>query len=298
MPQLQRRTAGSFLRGLAVVFTVFVIVSLSGCVQVPISAEMILQPKPSVTPGSFSHPTASLEEFFFTAEDGTSINAWYLSQPEAESTVLFFGGYGFYLVQSNDYLDAFLRNNVNAMMWDYRGYGRSGGEPTVERMKADALRAYEVLRERYNTDPSEIVLHGHSLGSFVASYVAHERPVAGVVLESPITEPEDWTKTVVPWYLRLLLRFNIAEEVADEDNRRRLAEVKAPLLLLAGGEDFVAPAALAEELHERAGSSWKELTVIEEGSHSDLMTFPAYDRDYRRLLEQARQYRIGAEDEG
>ncbi len=268
--------------------TALAFLSLSGCVQVPISADTILQPKPSVTPGSFSHAEASLEEFFFDAEDGTSINAWYLSQPDAESTVLFFGGYGFYLVQSTDYLDVFLRNKVNAMLWDYRGYGRSGGEPTVERMKADALRAYEVLRERYRVDPSSIVLHGHSLGSFVASYLAHERPVSGLILESPITEPEDWAKTVVPWYLRLLLRFDVADEVADEDNRERLAEVEAPLLLIAGGEDFVAPTELAEQLYDHSASRRKRLAVIEEGSHSNLMTFPDYDPDYAWLLSQAR----------
>jgi pimeloyl-ACP methyl ester carboxylesterase len=251
---------------------------------VPITAEAILQPKPSVTPETFEHPTAELEEFFFEAADGTLLNAWYLTRPNAEATVLFFGGYGFYLVQSTDYLDAFLKHNVNVMLWDYRGYGRSEGEPTVETMKSDALRAYEVLLSRPGVSPETTILHGHSLGTFVASYLADEREIGGLVLESPITEPEDWTRTAVPWYLRLLLRFNIGQDVAKEDNRERLRRVDVPLLLLAGGKDIVAPAALAESLHEVSASEAKRLTVIEEGNHPDLMTFPVYHEGYEWLL--------------
>jgi hypothetical protein len=223
------------------------------------------------------------------------LNAWYLTQPGAEATVLFFGGYGFYLVQSTDYLDAFLDHNVNVMMWDYRGYGRSGGEPSVATMKSDALRAYEVLQGRPGVSPETTILHGHSLGTFVASHVADERPVGGLVLESPITAPEDWTRTVVPWYLRLLLRFNIGEDVAMEDNRERLARIDAPLLLIAGGEDIVAPAALAESLHEAAGSAAKRLIVIEQGNHPDLMTFPQYHDGYEWLLTRLFESRVSEE---
>lgn len=274
-------------RAVVPAFVLALVLVLSGCVQVPISAEAILQPKASVTPASFSHPEASLEEFFFTGRDGTEINAWYLSRPDAEATVLFFGGYGFYLVQSTDYLSVFLDQGVNAMLWDYRGYGRSEGEPTVETMKADALRAYDELVARYADGGSPIILHGHSLGTFVASYVASERQVDGVVLESPITQPEDWAKTVVPWYLRLLLRFDIDAGIRDEDNRRRLSTVQAPLLLLAGGEDFIAPVALAERLYENAASEEKRMTVLEEGGHADLMTFPRYQESYRWLISRA-----------
>ena len=276
-----------FVRHAVVAVLVSIVLSvLSGCVQVPISADAILQPKPSVTPASFSHPEAELEEFFFEGEDGTQLNAWYLSRPGAERTVLFFGGYGFYLVQSTQYLDTFLEQGVNAMLWDYRGYGRSEGEPTVETMKSDAERAYQAVRERYGAAPEELILHGHSLGTFVAAHVADGRPVGGLVLESPITAPEDWTRTVVPWYLRLLLRFNIAEDVANEDNRRRLARIGAPTLLIAGGADIVAPQALAETLYEHSAAARKELLVVPEGNHADLMTFPEYGRAYRRLLDR------------
>ncbi len=268
---------------------------LGGCVEVPITAEAILQPKPSVTPQTFEHPTAELEELFFEAEDGTLLNAWFLTQPNAEATVLFFGGYGFYLVQSTDYLDAFLKHNVNVMLWDYRGYGRSGGEPTVELMKSDALRAYEVLLGRPGVSPETTILHGHSLGTFVASYLADEREVGGLVLESPITEPKHWTRTVVPWYLRLLLRFNIGQDVANENNRERLRRVNVPVLLLGGGEDLVAPSALAEALHKASASEAKRLIVIEEGNHGDLMTFPAYHDGYDWLLTRLFELRVSRE---
>ncbi|MFW5785783.1 MAG: alpha/beta hydrolase [bacterium] len=259
---------------------------LSGCVQVPISGDAILQPKPSVTPAGFAHPEAELEEFFFDGEDGTQLNAWYLSQPDAERTVLFFGGYAFYMVQSTQYLDAFLEQGVNAMLWDYRGYGRSEGEPTVQTMKSDAERAYQVVRERYGVPPDSLILHGHSLGTFVAAHVADKEPVGGLILESPITAPKDWTRTVVPWYLRLLLRFDISEDVVNEDNRRRLETIEVPTLLIAGGRDIVAPTGLAETLYKHSAARARELLVIPDGNHDDLMSFPDYHQAYRRLLDR------------
>ncbi len=260
------------------------LLSLTACVKIPLSADTVFQPKPSVSPSHFEHATATLEDFFFASTDGTAINAWYLKQPGAEQTILFFGGYGFYLVQSSEYLEVFLRHGVNALLWDYRGYGRSEGKPSVAAVKADALRAYDALRERYAVPAATIVLHGHSLGTFLATYVAGQREVAGVILESPVTAAEDWVQTTVPWYLRMFLRFQIADELAGEDNRTRVAELTAPLLLLAGDEDKVAPPHMAETLYELASSADKTLEVIAAGEHNGLMAKPAYQAAYARFL--------------
>ena len=260
------------------------LLSLTACVKIPLSADTVFQPKPSVSPSHFEHATATLEDFFFASTDGTAINAWYLKQPGAEQTILFFGGYGFYLVQSSEYLEVFLRHGVNALLWDYRGYGRSEGKPSVAAVKADALRAYDALRERYAVPAATIVLHGHSLGTFLATYVAGQREVAGVILESPVTAAEDWVQTTVPWYLRMFLRFQIADELAGEDNRTRVAELTAPLLLLAGDEDQVAPPHMAETLYELASSADKTLEVIAAGEHNGLMAKPAYQAAYARFL--------------
>ena len=269
----------------AAVAVTAVVLAVSSCVPVPITEDTLFQPKESVTIRTFDHPTAELEEVFFASEDGTRINAWYLSQPEAEATVLFFGGYGFYLVQSAPYLDMFLEQDVNVMLVDYRGYGRSEGEPTVSALKADSIAAYALLRDAYGATPERLLIHGHSLGTFMATYLAHERDAAALVLENPATSAREWTKTAVPWYLRVILDFEIAESFEAESNLERIADVEERLLLFAGGEDFLTPADMAEELHAAAETARsRKLVLIEEGSHPDLHEFDAYRDAYRELV--------------
>jgi hypothetical protein len=259
----------------------------TSCVPVPIDEETLFRPKESVTLRTFEHPEAELEELFFASEDGTRINAWYLSRPEARATVLFFGGYGFYLVQSRPYIDMFLEQNVNVLMVDYRGYGRSEGQPAVAALKTDAHRAYEVLTTELETDPRRLIVHGHSLGTFMAAYVAEEREAAALVLENPATSAREWTRTAVPWYLRLILSFEIAESFEHEDNLARLKSVEEHVLIFAGTEDRVTPTEMARDLREAArAAETRRLVMIDGGSHPDLHEFPDYRSAYRELVSE------------
>lgn len=271
----------------AAVLIALALTLLGGCVRIPVNEDTLFQPKESVTIGTFDHPEATLQEVFFESDDGTRINAWYLTQPEPRATVLFFGGYGFYLVQSRPYIDHFLDQGVNALLVDYRGYGRSEGEPSVAALKDDGLAAWEMLIEDFDVDPEAMVVHGHSLGTFMATYVAEQRGAAGLVLENPATSARDWTRAAVPWYLRLILSFDIAESIETEDNLERIGAIEGHLLVLAGGEDMVTPAEMAEDLYEAAAAAeTRDLVVIEEGSHPDLHEFDAYGTAYRRLVDR------------
>ena len=265
---------GGFLAGLLLV---------AGCLRIPLNDATVFQPKDSVYPAIFAEPGADLEEVFFAGGDGTRLNGWYLTQEGAEQTVLFMGGYMFYLVQSRPYLDFFLRNDLNAFLWDYRGYGRSEGEPSVEDLLADARAAYQWLREEQGVAPAELIVHGHSLGSFPAAAVAAEEPVGGIVLESPLTSAEDWSKTILPWYLQPLLGFDISEDIGRADNRERASEWEAPVLLVVGEEDPITPVKMAERLFAEIPDPDKRLLVVEERNHDDLPEDPAFDEGYAWL---------------
>lgn len=279
-PAAARRAAAALLIVLALPL-------LGGCVRIPVNADTLFQPKESVTIGTFDHPEATLEEIFFESEDGTRLNAWYLSRREARATVLFFGGYGFYLVQSQPYINHFIKQGVNALLVDYRGYGRSEGEPSVAALKDDGLAAWDVLTQDFGVDPQTMVVHGHSLGTFMATYVAEQREAAALVLENPATSARDWTRAAVPWYLRPILSFDIAESIEVEDNLERIGTVEEHLLVLAGGEDMVTPAEMAGDLYEAAAAAeTRDLVIIEEGSHPDLHEFDAYGTAYRRLVDR------------
>ena len=259
----------------------------SGCTALTIQEEDVFYPKPSVTPETFDLEDVTLTSTFVPVADSVSVNTWHLTTDDARATVLFFGGNGFYLVQSRSYLRALTRPNTNAVLWDYRGYGRSEGRPGVEAFRHDALAMYDHLVEERGVDPDRLLVWGHSLGSFLATHVADERPVAGLVLENPATTVDDWIGHLMPWYVRLFFGVDVDPALREEDNLRRMRRVDRPLLVVGGAADQVTDPAMARRLHDAADTDEKELVIVEEGEHNDLHERASVQAAYERLLDRA-----------
>jgi hypothetical protein len=283
MPTSTRFPAAPFLLLLA---GALLALTTGGCSTVQIDEQFVFMPKKSVTPATFDRPGITLNEVNFSVDDTVTVNAWHLTQPDARGTVLFFGGQGFYLVHSGGYIDALTRHGLNVFMMDYRGYGKSGGSPAVQALKRDALAAYDVLVDSLGADPNRLVVHGHSMGSFLAPYTVDRRSAAGLVLENPVTNADDWVSQVAPWWLRLALNFEVDKDLRGEDNLPLLRETRVPLLVLGGTEDFVTPPAMAKKLHDAAPTPDKQLVVIEGGGHNRLYDQDAYHEAYDQLLQQ------------
>lgn len=247
--------------------------------RIPLDEDGVFQPRRTLDAQTFDFGNASFEEVIVETDDGVELYAWHITREPASKTVLYFGGQGFHLVLAREFVEDMLaRVPVNLFLVDYRGYGRSGGKPSVAGLKADALQVYDRLAQ--NVDADEIVVHGHSMGSFVASYVAAERGVAGLVLESPVTEVEGWTKALVPGLLRLFLKFDVDPALAAESNVARVGEVVSPTLFFVGSDDPITPPALAMELAEASAAKDKKLVLIEGGNHNDLSGFEPFVASY------------------
>ncbi len=157
---------------------------------------------------------------------------------------------------------------------NYRGYGDSGGSPSLGAGKADAVRAYDALSRRFGGLP--VIVHGQSLGSVFAITTATERRVAGVVLESPPTTARAVIDRAIPWHVKPFVRIRVSGALQREDNSRAIADVNAPLLVLVGDADPIAPRAMAERIIASAGSSQKNLVVIPGGKHGDLVRYDVF----------------------
>ncbi len=267
-----------------------IVLLTAGCTSIPIGEEQVFQAKPTVTPADFPRDGIRLHNLFIHVDDSVALNAWHLTQPEARGTVVFFGGQGFFLVHSAGYIDALMRHPVNLLMVDYRGYGKSGGAPSVEALKSDALETVRFAVDSLGADPERLVLHGHSIGTFVALYAARRRArsgraVGGVLLENPVTTAEDLMDHLVPWYLRPFIRLQPTEALRGESNVRHVRALAEPLLILAGGADEIADPAMARTLYEEAAPRRMRLVVIEGGGHNRLFTEAAYRQAYERFLQ-------------
>lgn len=258
--------------------------SLIGCTTIEIAERDAFDVKKVVTEDLLASGGVERQELVIPTHDGLDLSAWWLRRPEPRALVVVYGGNGFLMITSHALTRALLELPVDVLMFDYRGYGRSPGAPSVAALRRDALDVFDFAVERLGAEPSRTVLHGHSMGSFVALHVAEHREPAAIVLENPVTSVEDLVGGLVPWFLDPLVRFDIAEPLREADNLERMREPGPPVLIFGGGEDGIAPVRMARELAEVAPSGRARLVEIEAGGHNDLPEDPRFGSAYAELI--------------
>jgi pimeloyl-ACP methyl ester carboxylesterase len=258
---------------------------LSGCTSIEIGEQDAFDAKRTVSARLLERLDVTRKEGRLPVAEDVELSTWHLRQREgARGVLLYFGGNGYLMIESHHILQGILRSPVDVFTHDYRGFGESDGEPGVEAMKADALAVYDHVRGTLGVPPERIVVHGQSLGTFVALWVAARRPVAGVVLETPVTTVEDLLGHLAPWWTRAFISFQVDPALTGESNLERIRDLSAPLLVLAGAEDAIAHPDMARALFEAAPVEDKRLEIFPEGSHNDLPPRTDYQAAHRAFV--------------
>ena len=233
-------------------------------------------------------PAYRLSEHRVARPDGGRLYAVHLRQPGARATILYFGGNGYTVGRYGAWsAHVFAPLGVDLMIVDHRGYGLSEGRTGIAAMESDALAVFDHLRGLVGSE-ARIVLHGHSLGSFVAGHVAANRPAAGVVLESSATTTEQWVAARTPGAARLFIRkVDIDRDLRGRGNLANMARIDEPLLLLVGAKDATTPPRLSQGLYAASPlpPARKTLRTIAGAGHENVMTRPETIGAYRDFLD-------------
>jgi fermentation-respiration switch protein FrsA (DUF1100 family) len=219
---------------------------------------------------------ASMEEVELTATDGTRLVAWYAPAREDRPTILYFHGNAANAANRAPKIAMMMESGFGVFYLNNRGYGGSGGSPTEANNVADAIAAYDELRRR-GVPAGKIAAFGESLGSGQAVRVAERRPVAGVVLEAPLTSTIDVARSIYFW-------LPLAVVIADQYHlERHIAAVKAPLLILHGAQDEVIPVEMGKRVF-RAANEPKRIEIFPQARHNDLFHHGAWEKMRAFLL--------------
>ena len=218
------------------------------------------------------------EEVTFNSADGTSLHGWYRSLPQSGVTpqahLLYCHGNGENVAFLGDYLAELAdEHRFNVLVFDYRGYGRSGGSPTEAGVLADGDAAQRWLAEREKLPLGDLVLMGRSLGGAVAVDLAAKNGCRGLILQSTFTSMPDAAAKLYPWapvHWLMRNRYNSLD---------KLASYPGPLLQSHGDRDTLVPIDLGRRLHAVATGP-KDFFVSEGLGHNDLE--PASFQDHLR----------------
>lgn len=260
---------------------------LAGCATYNLEEKHFLLPGParSTTPPAITG--ANVEDVTLQAADGTTLRGAYVTRADADVDILYFGGNE---SRVDDSLTGLAKRaadlRANVLMIDYRGYGRSAGTPTVEVLKNDALAALDYLRGRSGNRP--IVVHGFSLGSFMAAHVAANRKIEGLVLEATAPNVSTWARNQIPLYAKPVVRLKIAPSLLAQDNVALVKRYSGPLLIVTGSRDAVTPPEFMKPLLAASPSAQKRAFVAEGATHGNALTVPAAMTAYSELLDLVR----------
>ena len=192
------------------------------------------------------------------------------TRPDARATVLFFGGNQYSIEKwSGQTLGYYQNIPVNVVLVDHLGYGASTGTPTFDGMFAGAAASYTALKSWPELGSLPVIVHGYSIGSFLAGHVAEKFTLDGLVLEGSATTTEEWLKVIPRGLSRIIFpRFEIDDALKGRGNLALMAHLDEPILIVVGNKDTQTPALLSEKLYAAIPSTVrKRLVKVPKGTH-------------------------------
>ena len=82
------------------------------------------------------------------------------------------------------------------VIFDRRGLGASGGNATVASIVNDSIEQYRFIKNELLA--KKVIVHGFSLGSFIAGQLAKSEPLDALVLQGSATNIDDWINKSIP----------------------------------------------------------------------------------------------------
>jgi len=265
------------------------IVILTSCTTIEIKESDVFDVKRTIHKEDFNQMPYRLEETRINTADSIGLESWFIDNPKTNKTVLYFGGNGFVLETSYHIITSILKQNVDLLVFNYRGYGRNQGVPSIEGIKSDALAAYDYLVFDKGLNADNIILHGHSMGTFLATFTAGLRGSDALVLESPISDLNDWSEIILPWFLRPFLKFEADSTLLKNSNLRQVKMLDIPLLLITGKDDNITPPQMAEKLYSTSVSQKKYLLIIKSVGHNNLPETEIYGKVLNRFYNNRQE---------
>ncbi|WP_144211621.1 alpha/beta hydrolase [Shewanella donghaensis] len=215
-------------------------------------------------------PNHSITAVNLNTSDQVRLNGFYIDNPHSETTLIFFQGNGMKVEpHSLAALTTLSTLNTDIFVMDRRGLGASEGQPSIRNIQVDAKQQLDYLYQQYQ--PQKVILHGYSLGSFIAADLAKDNKVDALVLHGSATNADDWVDEKTPWYL-LFTSIEMPEDFRRVDNEQVVAQYyKGPLLVIGAENDDEVPASLSEKLYAASQSEVKELIMVPNVGHQGML---------------------------
>src|SRR5207248_5702820 len=155
------------------------------------------------------------------------------------------------------------RLNCAVLAFDYRGYGKSAGQPSEAGILQDARAARRWLAGRTGLAETDIVVVGRSLGGAVAVDLAAKDGARALVLENTFTSVRDVAEAkLAPLPVGRFMDMKL-------DSLSLIREYRGPLLQTHGDADRLVPVEQGRRLFAAAPCALKHFVHAPGKGHND-----------------------------
>ncbi len=212
------------------------------------------------------------EELYFNSfgdlDSKETLHGWYFQHPKPDAPLVIFshGNSGNLTIRA-PLFQLLLESGASVFIYDYRGFGKSTGSPTVEGVYQDGLAAYDFVVNKFGLSADQVFLYGESLGAAVSSFISSKRKAAGLVLQSGFSS----LRNIGGERVRALKLYpSWLFPMPGSSSRDILAAEHPPLLIIHGQLDQSVAFHHAQALYDCA-SQPKQLLALPASGHSDLV---------------------------
>lgn len=238
-------------------------------------------------PGTPEERGLVFENVTFSTSDQVKLHGWFLPVAKGQSvkgTVVFSHGNAGSIGHHLPFTDWLPRNGYQLLMYDYRGFGKSGGAPSREGLIRDVEAAFAYSLTRKEIAGGKIYSFAHSLGGAKSIVALTRTKVPGlraVITDGTFASYEGMATIMAGNFGKNL--------VSDELSPKSVVgKLPVPLLMIHGTADEVVPLSQGKELYAAARPR-KTFYEVPGGRHGDSLA--RNNGEYRKkMLEWMAQY--------
>jgi len=219
--------------------------------------------------GGDSSEAIAFKEILIPVGDGEIIGSRFYGVQRNAPVILFFHGNGEIVNDYGQLAPVYGRMNINFFPVDYRGYGKSTGQPSVSNMMSDSHEIFEHISSFLKTEgySGPLIVMGRSLGSASALELAesYQDLLGGLIIESGFA-------FVLP-LLQLIgvdtNRLGIREEQGFL-NYQKIKEFEKPTLIIHAELDHIISFSEGKYLFDNSPAKKKKLLMVPGANHNNI----------------------------
>ncbi|MBI5207572.1 MAG: alpha/beta hydrolase [Candidatus Firestonebacteria bacterium] len=204
------------------------------------------------------------EEVTFKTDDGKNLWGILSLSRDKKGTIIYFHGNAGNIYNRFDIIYNIQKQGFNVLAFDYRGYGKSSGEPDEEGLYKDGKAAFDYILNHPLIDKNNIIFLGESLGGAVAVHLAQNTKFCkAIILISTFTSIQDMSKeifSIFPLYIFSKSKY---------DSIKKIKNISVPILIIHGTQDDIVPFSHGEKLFKQANNP-KNFIPIKGAQHNDI----------------------------